>query len=105
MINNIDFLGLFPLWWRQLLVYFICVNLITFLVYKIDKKAAIQKSRRVSEDMLHFLAIIGGSIGAFYAQRVLRHKTQKEPFKTISYVIIYLQFAGIIWCLEQAYSR
>eukprot|EP00923_Selenidium_pygospionis_P056639 GHVN01098861.1.p1 GENE.GHVN01098861.1~~GHVN01098861.1.p1 ORF type:complete len:145 (-),score=0.46 GHVN01098861.1:327-761(-) len=35
---------------------------------------------RVSERTLLLLAAIGGSIGAKLAQRMVRHKTQKQPF-------------------------
>ena len=42
----------------------IVINVITFLVYGIDKWKAKQGSWRISEATLLLLAVIGGSIGA-----------------------------------------
>ena len=47
-----------------LLYYFVCVNVLTFFVYGIDKWQARQGKWRISEATLLLLAVIGGSIGA-----------------------------------------
>ncbi len=41
------------------------INVVTFLVYGIDKWKAKQGSWRISEATLLILAVFGGSIGAF----------------------------------------
>ena len=49
----------------QTIIYtLICINVVTFLVYGIDKWKAKQGSWRISEATLLLLAVIGGSIGA-----------------------------------------
>ena len=73
-----------------LLVFFLVFNLVTFCVYWWDKQAARDGHRRVSEARLLQLALIGGSLGAFAAQRLLRHKTHKEPFRTQLLAILIL---------------
>lgn len=71
---------------------YLALNLVTYLVYRIDKRAARQGERRVAESTLLWLAFIGGSLGAVTAQRLLRHKTRKEPFRSLllSIVILHL---------------
>ena len=49
---------------NALLYYLIVINVVTFLVYGIDKWKAKQGSWRISEATLLILAVIGGSIGA-----------------------------------------
>ena len=48
---------------NALLYYLIVINIVTFLVYGIDKWRAKQGSWRISEATLLILAIIGGCIG------------------------------------------
>ncbi|MGO2393156.1 MAG: DUF1294 domain-containing protein, partial [Halomonas sp.] len=40
------------------------VSVITYITYVVDKKAAIKNRRRVSEKLLHLLALAGGWPGA-----------------------------------------
>ena len=66
----------------QTIVYIlIVINVITFLVYGIDKWKAKQGSWRISEATLLTLAVIGGSIGALLGMQVWHHKTMHKKFK------------------------
>lgn len=47
------------------------------------------------KDTAHVTAI-GGTPGAFAGQRVLRHKTQKQPFGTYLLLIAIAQAIGIL---------
>ena len=63
----------------QTIVYIlICINVVTFLVYGIDKWKAKKGSWRISEATLLILAVIGGSIGALLGMKVWHHKTQHK---------------------------
>ena len=64
-----------------LLYYFVCVNVLTFFVYGIDKWKARQGKWRISEATLLLFAVSGGSIGAWLGMRVWRHKTMHKKFK------------------------
>lgn len=66
---------------EALLYYLIVINIVTFLVYGIDKWKAKQGGWRISEATLLILAVIGGSIGALLGMKVWRHKTQHKKFK------------------------
>ncbi len=60
---------------NALLYYLIVINVVSFLVYGIDKWKAKQGSWRISEATLLILAVIGGSIGALLGMKVWHHKT------------------------------
>jgi len=73
-----------------LLILFPLLNVATFCLYWWDKQAARNGNWRVSEARLLQFAFFGGSLGAFAAQRLLRHKTRKEPFRTQLAAILIL---------------
>lgn len=64
------------------------MSLLTFAVYGLDKRAARRNDARVSERALHLLAATGGWPGAWLGQRVFRHKTRKQPFRTVFWVTL-----------------
>ena len=74
-----------------LLDYLIVINIVTFLVYGIDKWKAKQGSWRISEATLLILAVIGGSIGALLGMKVWRHKTMHKKFKYGLPLILIIQ--------------
>ncbi|QRM55051.1 DUF1294 domain-containing protein [Sinorhizobium sp. BG8] len=74
-------------------VALVAINFLTFLVFWWDKEAARAGEWRVRERTLLGLALVGGSPGAILAQRLLRHKTRKEPFASILKLIIGCQLA------------
>ncbi len=85
---------------NSLFYYLAAINVLTFIVYAKDKEAAIQGRRRASEANMLGLALIGGGISAVIAQQLLRHKTRKQPFRTILWLIAGLQVVGFpVWLL------
>ncbi|MBY5904121.1 DUF1294 domain-containing protein [Rhizobium leguminosarum] len=74
---------------------FLTLNLLVFSIYFMDKQAARHGRWRISERTLLTLALIGGSLGALAAQQLLRHKTRKEPFRSILTAILILHGALI----------
>lgn len=81
---------------KLLLIYMIFVNVVTFLVYGVDKLKAKQNWWRISENALIALALIGGSIGALLGMYLWRHKTQHKKFKYGVPVILVLQIVLIV---------
>lgn len=73
--------------------YLLGINLISFLVYGIDKFNAVHKRYRISEFSLLSLSFFGGSIGSILGMRVFHHKTRKLLFWIINIILL------IVWCL------
>ena len=82
---------------NALLYYLIFINVVTFLVYGIDKWKAKQGSWRISEATLLILAVIGGSIGALLGMKVWHHKTMHKKFKYGVTLILLAYIALLIW--------
>jgi uncharacterized membrane protein YsdA (DUF1294 family)/cold shock CspA family protein len=74
-------------------------SVVTFATYGADKSAARQRRWRTPESTLHTLALVGGWPGALVAQRVFRHKTTKQPFRTIFWFTVAANCAALAWLL------
>jgi uncharacterized membrane protein YsdA (DUF1294 family) len=84
----------------QIIIYALFVlNLITFIIYGIDKFKAKKAKWRISEATLILLAVIGGSIGAWLGLQVWRHKTQHKKFFIGIPMILALQVIATIYIL------
>ncbi len=64
-------------WW----VYILIINLITFVLFGVDKHKAINSEFRIPVSRLLFFSFIGGEIGAMAGMRVFRHKTHTRTFR------------------------
>jgi uncharacterized membrane protein YsdA (DUF1294 family) len=64
------------------------VNILSWMLMRADRDRAIRNDRRIPESTLLLTALLGGSIGTKLAQRRFRHKTRKEPFRTIVNLIL-----------------
>ena len=79
----------------------IIINLITFLLYGIDKLKAKKGKWRISEDTLLLLAVIGGSIGAWLGIKIWHHKTLHKKFKYGIPLIIFAQIVVAIYMFKE----
>lgn len=66
---------------QTIILYLLCVNVITFLTYGSDKRRAIKNRFRVPEKTLILMAVAGGSVGAWLGMQIFRHKTRKPVFQ------------------------
>jgi uncharacterized membrane protein YsdA (DUF1294 family) len=82
-------------------IYLAGVNTITLAAYALDKSQAQNGGWRISESNLLFLGFIGGSLGAFVAQRFFRHKTRKAEFQAAFWFCVALQLLiiGLVFVL------
>lgn len=70
--------------------YLIFINILCFLLYGIDKRLAIKRKSRIEENVLFFISLIGGCIGAILGMKLFRHKTLKVKFYVINILAIML---------------
>ncbi len=80
---------------KFVLIVLSLINLITFGLYGIDKRRAIQSRSRIRERTLHLWMLAGGTIGAWMGQRIFRHKTVKGRFQIVFWILLVLQ-VGIV---------
>lgn len=78
-----------------ILGYLVIINIVTFVVYGIDKWKAKRGNWRISEATLLMLAVIGGTIGALLGMKVWHHKTMHLKFKYGLPLILLAQIALI----------
>ncbi|HGS5633726.1 TPA: DUF1294 domain-containing protein [Vibrio parahaemolyticus] len=82
-----------------LIPVYLILSTFTYLMFAWDKQAAQNGRWRTSENTLHFLSLIGGWPGALLAQFQLRHKSKKQPFKFMLWVMIALNVSCFVWLL------
>lgn len=82
--------GRLPLWTLGAAV---SLNVLTFMVYAVDKSAAQSGQWRTRESHLHLLAMAGGWPGAWFAQQWLRHKSRKAQFRAVYWATVALHCA------------
>ena len=79
---------------KYLWVYLIAVNVITMILFGVDKWKAKHGRWRIPEATLIVFAVIGGSAGALLGMLVFHHKTRKRKFSVGIPVILILQIAA-----------
>ena len=77
-MGNITMYEVFTL--KNIILYFLCINLIGFLIMYIDKQKAKKNKWRIKESTLFAITALGGGIGTIAGMYVFRHKTQKIAF-------------------------
>lgn len=82
-----------------LLIYLLAINVITFVVYGVDKLKAKEHWWRVPEATLLLLAVSGGSIGAWTGMKVFHHKTLHKKFTLGVPAIFLVQLALCVYLL------
>lgn len=87
------------------LVVYAAASAVTFAAYALDKSAAQKGQWRTKESTLHLFGIAGGWPGALIAQRVLRHKSKKQPFQTVFWMTVVLNCGVLLVCLIPGFSR
>ena len=80
------------------LYWIILANLVGFILMLWDKHRAETRGWRTAESTLILWSAAGGSLGTLAAQRLMRHKTRKQPIATILIAIPLLHLVvAILW--------
>ena len=70
------------------------MSMATFIVYALDKRAAVRGGWRVAEGTLHGLSLACGWPGALLAQQLLRHKSAKQSFRRLYWLTVVINIAA-----------
>ncbi len=73
-----------------IVVVYVVMSIVSFIMYRTDKKRSVSGGWRIPEKTLHFIDLAGGWPGAIMAQRRFRHKTRKSSFQWVFRVIVVL---------------
>ena len=84
---------------QAFLIYIGVINLITFLAWGWDKRAAKKGNRRIPEKRLLWMALLLGAPGAWAGVRAFRHKTVKKSFRWRLIAVTVVQVALLIYVI------
>lgn len=76
------------------------VNLLSCLIYGLDKLLASRRKRRVPEATLLTLALLGGSIGAMLGMALFHHKTDARVHPAFAWgvpLLFLAQLGAALW--------
>jgi len=79
------------------LYYLLFINVITFIIFGVDKFLALKSLKRISEKRLHTLSLLGGFIGAFLGMAFFRHKVSKKEFYLKELLITLMWILWLIY--------
>lgn len=77
--------------------YVIIINVITLMMYGIDKWKAKHSKWRIPEAILLIMAAVGGSIGAWTGIKLFHHKTLHKKFKYGVPAIFLIQLGIVVF--------
>lgn len=97
IMNNVDWVNFFTNPFYLLIVYLSVANIITFLLYGVDKVKAKRGWMRISETTLLLMAILGGSLGALFGMNIWHHKTNHWKFTIGVPLVLLCQIALVVW--------
>ena len=86
-----------------LVYYYVFMNILTFVIYGVDKHKAKEGKWRIPERTLILLAVFGGFAGALAGMLIWHHKTRKKKFYITIPVLTVINIIFIIFCLYQNY--
>lgn len=93
------FIEIFPL--KNIIIYFIIINIVGFLAMFIDKEKAKRGAWRIPEQSLFVITALGGGFGTISGMYIFRHKTRKLYFKIgFPFILISEIVLILYWILK-----
>ena len=86
-----------------ILFYLISVNVVSFVLFGVDKRRAIKHDWRIKEKTLLISCFLGGGLGGLLGMFIFRHKTKHLKFLTLVplsillWIILLIFFANKIF--------
>lgn len=73
---------------KYIMYYLLIINIISFVLFFIDKQKAKKDKWRIKERTLHLMGFLGGIIGSIAAMILFHHKTKKPKFIIITIIAL-----------------
>ena len=88
---------------KLIVAYFVFISLLTAVITITDKIHAKNNGRRIPEDFLLTLGLLGGSAAEYLTMKLIRHKTRHNKFMVGLPVLIFIQIIIIagLWIYTQ----
>ncbi len=83
-----------------ILIYLLSLNIISFVIFGIDKWKAKNNKWRISENLLILISFIGGATGSLMGMVVFKHKLSKKKFYIGVPVFIVLNWIILIYMVN-----
>lgn len=87
---------------RYILIYAILINVISFIMFYIDKRKARRDRWRIKENTLHLCSFLGGAPGSILAMTVFHHKTRKPGFCAITFAALVFNIF-VVYMLKEKF--
>ena len=81
-------------------LYYLCMNIIAFILYGLDKKYSREGRWRIPEKTLLGIAMIGGAAGAWIGMQTFRHKTKHLSFRVLVPVVVLVHVGIIVFMIR-----
>ncbi len=88
----------------NLSLYLLFINVVTYVLYWLDKRAAVNGSWRIPESTLLLTGLAGGTPAALMAQQRLRHKTKKLSFRLKFLAVTAIQ-VGVLMFKPEIFTQ
>ena len=86
---------------RTMLIYYVSINILTFVLMGLDKMRARAHLWRIPERVLLGLTWLGGPLGTVAGMQMFRHKTRKPLFWISAVISIVLHLVVIYFSQNQ----
>ncbi len=85
---------------KLFLLYLLSINVVSFILFGLDKFLAIKNKSRIPEKELFTVSTIGGAIGGMFAILVFKHKISKASFIWKFMILFIINIVGIYFVLK-----
>ena len=82
---------------KLIITYLLIVNIVTLIIFGVDKLKAMRNKYRISEATLLVTSFVGGSLGGILAMYIFRHKTRVLRFKIGLPIMLIFHIALILY--------
>lgn len=80
-------------------VFFIFITWLGYYIMKVDKRYAKEDKRRISENTLLLISLVGGSLGMYIGMYKFKHKTLHKKFTIGVPLIMLIQVAYVVYLI------